>query len=81
MPILHPDNQEVIEVYTRVMDQHIMGFGGPIALNLLAVDAVMDMIGVTDKKRVFERVRFIYNFMLKKQREQEEFERLAEKNR
>ena len=79
MPQLYPVNDDVIQVYTRVMDQHIMGYGGPIALNVEAVIGVMDVLEVENRLEVMEKVRFIYNYMLKRQREQEEHERLANK--
>lgn len=79
MPVIMESNTEVVEVYSRVSNQHIMGFSGPIDLNILSVKTVMDLLGIKNQKYVFERVHYIYKLMLSKfYREQKSKERLRQ---
>lgn len=53
-----PDNWVPLEVFSRVADQWIVGFGGPVAINHLAVYPAMDLLQVPadDRLDVFDAV-------------------------
>jgi len=61
------ENKAVVEIYLRVQNQHIMGFNGPVDLNLLSLKLVMDMMGTKDRT-IFERVHNLYRTMLSSMR-------------
>jgi len=64
-----PENVGVYEIYQMVADQHIMGPGGPVGLNLVPVFEIMKMRGVADQDRCLELVRRVYFHMLRKGRD------------
>lgn len=53
-----PENWTPLEVFARVADQWIVGFGGPVAINHLAVHPVLDLLRVPaeDRLDVFDSV-------------------------
>jgi len=72
MPVLLPGNRQVFDVYMKVQSQHIMGYGGPVDLNFQSVDFIMDLLGVINRKEVFEKVYKLYGVSLKRIKEQTE---------
>ena len=61
-----PENAEVYGIYSIVQDQHIMGYGGPVELNLIPVFKMMEMRGVEDKERCLELIRMAYHSELER---------------
>ena len=43
LPELLPENKKIFNVYVAVRNQHIMGFGGPVDLNLRSLDFIMNI--------------------------------------
>ena len=60
LPPLWPDNALPLEIYLKVQNQHIMGFSGPVDLNLESLFRVLDLYEVKDKKRCFDLVHRTY---------------------
>jgi len=77
MPEIMPENRDVIDVYAKVRSQHIMGMSGPVDINILAIKAVMDLQGIENQKRVFEKVYKLYNHIMSRIRDQQEAESRA----
>ena len=60
------ENRDAFKVYCEVYDQHIMGFGGPVALNNLALFEWVDRL-IPDKRkrvRVAKQVNAVYRSIL-----------------
>jgi len=76
IPKILPENREIVNVYLHVHNQHIMGFSGPVDLNLSSLSFVMDVLDVKDKKYVFEKVHRVYRYILKKMMDQAKLDRL-----
>ena len=55
---MRPENIVPYRILAMVKGQYIMGFGGPVDINLAAVLQVMDLYGVEspERKQVFEKV-------------------------
>ena len=70
MPSLMPENRQVFEIFMKVQSQHIMGFSGPVDLNFQSVQFIMDLMGVANRKEVFEKVYKLYNMSLQRIRDQ-----------
>jgi len=64
-----PENIEAFNIYMKVQNQHIMGFSGPVDLNFLSVEFIMDLMGVKDQLSVFERVHAAYKAVLEHMRD------------
>lgn len=78
MPPLSPQNEETIEVYQYVKDQVITaGMGQPIAVNLMAVEFVMRMLGIPPERqrRVMERTLTVWHHIMSIQRAEQEAKR------
>lgn len=58
------ENKEILDIYLRIRNQHIMGFSGPIDLDFSSLKFIMDLMEVKDKKKTFERVHKLYRTML-----------------
>ena len=67
MPDIMPQNITTIEVYFEVRDQHIMGSGGPVGLNLVALDLVLRKMEVENYNETFERVHRLYQKVISKE--------------
>lgn len=52
-----------------VSRQHIMGPSGPVEINLAAVFAVMEMLGVRNREKVLRQVKTMYTQFLIEDRE------------
>ena len=62
IPVLMEENLLVYKIYTRVKNQHIMGFNGPVALNLNALYPIMKKAGVRDDEwmRCLDLIQLAY---------------------
>lgn len=61
-------------MYELVKDQHIMGFSGPVMINLVPVFQAMDIFEVTDKKRCVTMIKKMYHHALAEMHEKREQE-------
>ena len=52
-----------------VQDQYIVGMGGAVAINQLAIHAAMELYEIEDKKTCFEKVVMLTRVILKKEKE------------
>jgi len=57
-----------MDVYALVQDQYIVGTGGPVALNQMAVHSAMDLISVDFKEDCFRKVVLLGRHFIKKMR-------------
>ena len=60
LPELMEENEEAVHVWPYVRNQVIVGFNQVIDLNILAVESVMRMFKVKNKKRVLSQVFDIF---------------------
>ena len=51
-----PENIDALRIFNMVQNQFIMAMGGPIAINQTAIHPLMELYGIKDKKRCFEKV-------------------------
>lgn len=60
-PGVHPFNVDAVDAYLLCSDQFIVGAGGPVALNLIALGYVLDncFSGEIDKLDTIERVKVV----------------------
>ena len=74
-----PANAPYLQLYTFCSDQYIVGAGGAIGLNLLAVDKAMDYLEVPSDERAdfYDRVRTIASKVLSLQYKDQESKRRA----
>lgn len=56
LPPLLEENEEAAGIYMIVQNQYIMGAGGPVALNQLAVHEAMRLYKVQNHRECFEKV-------------------------
>lgn len=63
MPVMLPENQEAWEVYLLAQTQVITaGMDGTIiGIDYLALDYIMNLQGVTDKRACFAKVLTVFN--------------------
>ena len=74
-----PANAPYLQLYTFCSDQYIVGAGGAIGLNLLAVDKAMDYLEVPGDERAdfYEKVRTVAAKVLNLQHKEAETKRKA----
>ena len=65
LPEVLPENLEAVQVFQLIQNQHIMSFGGPIDLNLPAMEFVMKILGLEGRKDVFDLAYFAYRVWLR----------------
>lgn len=65
MPIILHENENVLKIYQIVKNQYIMGFNGPVDINVMAVDAIINRYNIKEKN-CFDRVVNICRYMLNK---------------
>lgn len=60
------ENEEAITTFFMVQDQYIMGEGGPIAINQLAIHKAMGLLKIKPKDRLscFNKVRKLCNWWI-----------------
>jgi hypothetical protein len=69
-------NREAGMVYMQARGQVIAGMGGAIDLNFTAVKDLMEMYGVMDWKRCWEKVHRCFHVFLKEQRDKQKLEQM-----
>ena len=71
IPFLMPGNMDVFRVYSEVKGQWIMANSGPIAINVLAIDSVMDELEIPKELRreTKQRVQQLGQVMFKRMQE------------
>jgi len=58
-----------------VQDQYIMGMGGAVAINQMAIHAAMDLYQIEDRITCFEKVVMVCRKILKDDRETADLEK------
>jgi len=81
LPELWDCNKDSWQVYAACNGQFIMGFGGAVALNHLAVWKYMDEYQIEDRVAVFEKVMAVSNEMIKKMHDEAKMRQEQEKMR
>lgn len=59
------ENREATRLYQIVSGQLIIGLGGAVGINLLAVKMVMDLYGVNDQIGTMEKIIILSNEYLR----------------
>lgn len=74
-----PETLPYLQLYTFCSDQYIVGGGGAIGLNFLAVDRAMDYFDIDQEERIdfYEHVRLIASVVLDRQYKDQESKRKA----
>ena len=80
IPVVLEGNKEAMEVFNLIRNQHIMGFGGPVDLNMQSAEFVMNLLGIKDRKTVFRKAYLAYKTNIKLIVDEAEAERLRRKN-
>jgi len=75
LPPLWPENVLPLEIYLKVQNQHIMGFSGPVDLNLESLFRVLDLYEVNDKKQYFDLIHRTYLHINKARIEKEKLKK------
>jgi len=60
------ENREALSVFMVVRNQLIMGFGGPVDINHLAIYPQMDLQQVKNRKQCFNKVLQLSRWYLKR---------------
>lgn len=71
-PALLEENASAIELYSIVQNQWIMGPGGPVDINHLAVWEAIDRYQVRDKAETFAKILTLSRWMLERINERRE---------
>lgn len=69
MPDILPENEDAEKIYLAVQDQLIVGMGGAVALNQLAIHAAMDLFEVEYKQDCFDKVVMVGRHFIGQQNE------------
>lgn len=74
-------NRPFLHLYQFCSDQLLISAGGPVGLNLLAVDRAMDYFNIDQSERLefYETVRYLSSIIISKQLEKQEADRKAAK--
>ena len=80
MPKRLPESSPYLYLYDFCSDQYIVGAGGAIALNFIAVDRAMDYfeIDLDEREEFYNRVRLINSIKLDLQYKEQEAKRKAD---
>lgn len=81
LPEIMPENADSVAIYLKVRNQHIMGFGGPVDLNLMSVKFAFEMLNIESSAHIFDKVHRMYQHSLSYSSRKSDLERLAEMNR
>lgn len=71
-PALLPANATAVEVYSRCSGQLIMGPGGAVDINVLAVLEIMELYETPDPEETLEKVQLIAGTVIRLQHEEAE---------
>ena len=63
-PVMLDENEDAITLYSIVQNQWIMGPGGPVEINHLAVWSAIDRYGVKDGVGAFQKILALSRWML-----------------
>jgi hypothetical protein len=63
-PVTLEENEEAISLYSVVQNQWIMGPGGPVDINHVAVWEAIDRCGAQDGSRTFRKILALSKWML-----------------
>lgn len=58
------ENENALEIFFLVRNQLIMGPGGPVDLNHLAIHAAMDLYQIRNRRECFEKVLKLASFWI-----------------
>lgn len=61
-----PENEEVINVYNHCANQYIMGFNGPVAINIDTVIKVMELFHVEEKQKCLSLIMTVSQIVMEK---------------
>ena len=75
MPSLMPVNVETVRLWALAGSQHIMGFGGPVDIDLGTVIKLMELLNTKNKAWVLRRLKNLHNKFLKDDYEKREAEK------
>ncbi len=68
--MVHVENECVFELFPKVYNQVLLSsMGDIIGLNMVAVKAVFDMLGVKNQKMTLEKIVYMFNYYCEKVRE------------
>lgn len=65
------DNEDAIKVFSVVQDQYIMAEGVPVAINQLAIHAVIDLYHIKNRIECFHKVLSLAQWHLKETRKKQ----------
>jgi len=65
-----PENEDAERIYLLVQDQIIMGMGGAVALNQMAIHEAMRLYDIANPQDTFEKVVAVGRHMIARQNEQ-----------
>lgn len=69
LPECLPENEDAERIYFIVQDQYILGMGGAVAVNQMAIHAAMELYDVTYRRDCFEKVLKLSRHFINKQAE------------
>lgn len=72
IPEIMPENEDAERIYFVVQDQVIVGMGGPVALNQLAIHQAMELYDIEFRADCFDKVVAVGRHMIKKQHDEAE---------
>ena len=75
LPDIMPENEDALTVYLAVQDQLIVGMGGPVALNQMAIHPVMELYEIEFRADCFDKVVAVSRELMKKQQDEAEAKR------
>lgn len=71
MPVVFLENEEAFNVFPKIYNQLIFaGMGEPVGLNMIAVKAVFDMMGIKNQKNCLEKITHMFDYYFEKIKEQ-----------
>ena len=79
LPPLNPSNMDAWQVYQVVQNQLIMGFGGPVSINQIAVWEYIDRHDIDNPTDTFEKVIAVSARIIGDMNEESRLEREANK--
>ena len=68
LPDALPENEDAEKIYFVVHDQLIVGMGGAVALNQMAIHEAMGLYGIEFRRDCFEKVVMLGRYFIDKQR-------------
>jgi len=75
VPEIYPENEDAEKIYFIVQDQYILGMGGPVAINQVAIHMAIDMYDIDDPVGTFEKVVTLCRYFISKDNEKAQAQR------